>query len=104
MNPGDPVEVRMVWASNGRLQEPSRRWFKGYEFVAIEVVRDEKVIRALEKQLSWDKNEGYVVRVADSFTYGQFKTSIAKFVREGHVTTTKHWRAGRHFTPNELFK
>ena len=65
---------------------------------------DEKVIRALEKQLSWDKNEGYVVRVADSFTYGQFKTSIAKFVREGHVTTTKHWRAGRHFTPNELFK
>ncbi len=61
-----------------------------------------KQIREVEKQLSWDKNEGYVMRVARSFTYGEFKDCIRKFVRTGHVQTTKHWRSGRSFTPNEI--
>jgi hypothetical protein len=65
---------------------------------------DEAKIRALEKTLHWERDEGYVVRLADSFTYREFKTSIAKFVRKGHVQTTKHWRAGRSFIPNELKK
>lgn len=63
---------------------------------------NEKVLRDIEKGLSWEKDEGYVIRLADSFTYGEFKKSIAKYVRKGHVQTTKHWRAGRQFTPNEL--
>lgn len=38
--------------------------------------------------------EGYVVRTADSFGYGEFGTSIAKFVRKGHVQTGGvHWRS-----------
>lgn len=65
---------------------------------------DEKRVRAIEKELKWEQDEGYVVRIADSFTYGQFKSNIAKFVRKGHVQTTKHWRAGRTFTPNNLIK
>jgi RNA ligase len=63
---------------------------------------DESKIRLLEKQLNWDSDEGYVVRLAESFNYGDFKRSIAKYVRKGHVQTTKHWRAGRAFTPNKL--
>lgn len=63
---------------------------------------DERKIRAIEKTLSWDRDEGYVVRLADAFEYRDFKRSIAKFVRKGHVQTTKHWRAGRAFTPNKL--
>lgn len=72
--------------------------------VMYDGIWDEAKIRALEKELVWNKDEGYVVRLAESFTYGQFKNSIAKYVRKGHVQTTKHWRAGRSFTPNELKK
>lgn len=63
-----------------------------------------KKIREVEKNLSWDKNEGYVMRVARAFEYKEFKDCVRKFVRAGHVQTTKHWRAGRAFTPNELIK
>ena len=64
----------------------------------------EKYIRELHLDLNMDfqKDEGYVVRVADKFTYGEFKSSVAKFVRAGHVMTSKHWRQGRQFIPNEL--
>jgi hypothetical protein len=60
------------------------------------------VLRDIERKLDPKRDEGYVIRVADSFTYGQFKNSVAKYVRAGHVQTTKHWRAGRSFTPNQL--
>lgn len=63
---------------------------------------EEKRLRALEKTLHFDRTEGYVVRVARSFPYGAFRRSIAKFVRAGHVQTTRHWRAGAAFTPNRL--
>ena len=67
-------------------------------------VWDEKLAIDIAKTLNFDKDEGYVVRVTDSFKYSEFKNSIAKFVRKGHVQTTKHWRAGRSFTPNGLEK
>lgn len=82
------------------------QWFELFNVTPVTVlydgIWDEGKIRAIEKKLNWDRNEGYVVRVADSFTYGQFKSSIAKFVRKGHVQTAKHWRAGRAFIPNKL--
>jgi len=67
---------------------------------------DEKAIRA-ECDLTtveWGVREGYVVRKARSFRYADFKSSVAKYVRAGHVQTTKHWRAGQRFTPNGLVK
>jgi hypothetical protein len=40
-----------------------------------------------------DEVEGYVVRIADSFSYGQFRNSVAKFVRENHVQDVVHnWK------------
>ena len=35
--------------------------------------------------------EGIVVRLFDSFDYKDFSTSVAKYVRENHVQTDKHW-------------
>jgi hypothetical protein len=70
--------------------------------VLYDGIWDEKKIRDLERDMIWDRDEGYVVRLADSFTYAEFKSSIAKFVRKGHVQTTRHWRAGRSFNPNGL--
>lgn len=62
---------------------------------------DEKMIRSLyDPARDWDKIEGYVVRLTDSFTYGEFRRSVAKYVRKGHVQTTKHWRLGQRIVPN----
>ncbi len=65
-------------------------------------VYNEASIRAIEKNLDFTKSEGYVIRIADSFSYGEFKSSVAKFVRANHVQTTKHWRQGRKFIQNQL--
>lgn len=56
---------------------------------------DQKAIEALyDEDRDWKTIEGYVVRLTDSFTYDEFKHSIAKYVRSGHVQTAKHhWRA-----------
>lgn len=62
------------------------------------------VLKDIERRLDPKRDEGYVIRVAGEFSYGQFKNSVAKYVRAGHVMTSKHWRAGRSFTPNELKK
>ncbi len=48
------------------------------------------------------EHEGYVIRIADSFTYKQFRKSVAKWVRENHVQTAKHWFAGQRLEKNEL--
>lgn len=59
-------------------------------------VWNEKLIRDLYDPTKRDLCEGYVVRLASSFRYGEFKRSVAKFVREGHVQTAKHhWRSQR---------
>lgn len=62
----------------------------------------EKVLHDIEKNSNWNTDEGYVVRLASGFPYSEFKRSIAKYVRAGHVQTQRHWRAGRAFNPNGL--
>jgi len=97
-----------VWDERGRCLSMNET-LEYFDLLGIEPVPflysgifDEKKIRALEKDMDFSRTEGYVLRKADSFTYAQFKTSIAKFVRAGHVQTTKHWRAGRALNPNKL--
>jgi RNA ligase len=48
-----------------------------------------------------DPTEGYVVRLADSYTYEEFPRSIAKFVRGSFVIADRHWMQGK-ITPNKL--
>lgn len=52
----------------------------------------EKIIDAYKGQSIYGKEaEGYVIRLQSSFDYQDFKTSVAKMVRENHVQTNKHW-------------
>ncbi len=56
----------------------------------------------------WDSNtelsEGYVVRIADKFSYSCFDTHVAKFVRKNHVAKNSiHWRH-KLIVKNELLK
>ena len=45
----------------------------------------------MEKTNSIKIRATYVIRLTDGFQYNDFKHSVAKFVRENHVQTDKHW-------------
>ncbi|MEU1467517.1 RNA ligase family protein [Streptomyces sp. NPDC005761] len=51
--------------------------------------RAERTLRALRPDT--ERQEGYVVRPAESFPAPAFKRRVAKWVRPGHVTTDTHW-------------
>ncbi len=59
---------------------------------------DEELIRNLPCQ-----GEGYVVRLADGFSYANFRNAVAKYVRPSHVNTSHHWRFEK-IVPNILNK
>lgn len=46
--------------------------------------------------------EGYVIRIDEPFHFSQFKHNVGKYVRKGHVQTTKHWMYGQPVVPNVL--
>lgn len=72
--------------------------------VLYDGIYDETKIKALWSPAKWDSMEGYVIRLADKFSYGDFKKSVAKFVRNDHVSEdTHHWR-GKPIVPNILEK
>lgn len=52
---------------------------------------DEEQVQALAKSIDTEKQEGFVVRVADRFSYEDFSLSVAKWVRPAHVSTSDHW-------------
>jgi ATP-dependent RNA circularization protein (DNA/RNA ligase family) len=37
------------------------------------------------------EREGFVVRLAESFSFNNFSKYVVKYVRKGHVQTDKHW-------------
>lgn len=53
---------------------------------------NEEEFRSLCSSFDRIKNEGFVVRLTDSFSYFDFKKSVAKFVRKEHIGTTHNWK------------
>lgn len=49
------------------------------------------VLNQLPNQLSFEEQEGFVIRNAHSFHYLNFQKNVAKFVRKGHIQTDQHW-------------
>lgn len=88
--------------------EETKEWFDLLNVTCVPVLYDGifslDVLRNIEKEMNFDVDEGYVIRVAESFKYSDFKYSVAKYVRAGHVNTVKHWRHGQAFKPNGLAK
>lgn len=66
---------------------------------------DEKKIKNLytKQSVFGGEQEGYVIRLAESFTYDDFTVSVGKFVRANHVQTNKHWMK-QTIVPNQLIK
>jgi hypothetical protein len=84
-------------------------WFALLDMPIVPVIYDgiwnEEAIKKLyNEKTDREFHEGYVVRLADSFEYKNFKTSVAKYVRANHVATQKHWMygAGRQHDVNLL--
>lgn len=69
--------------------------------VLFEGIYTTEIGQNLAKSLDTTKQEGFVVRLASSFNYADFKVSVAKFVRPKHVQTSKHW-ALQEVIPNKL--
>ena len=64
---------------------------------------EERVKNCRRDTLNGDPCEGYVVRVARSFHYREFRDVVGKFVRADHVHTHGHWMRTA-ITLNELRK
>ena len=99
-----------VWNERNICQawDDTLMWFELLGIMPVPVlydgIYDEKLIQALFDEAKSDRMEGYVVRLADAFSYGNFRNSVAKFVRKDHVQTTQHWRHGQIVVPNRLAK
>lgn len=61
---------------------------------------DETAVRACWTPAVHDTQEGYVVRSTCMIPLREFPYRVAKFVRPGHVQTTRHWMAGQPIVPN----
>ncbi len=70
--------------------------------VLYDGIYDEALIKGLWGEKDWGTSEGYVVRLASEISYGDFRKKVGKFVRRGHVQTTKHWMHGQRIEPNGM--
>jgi hypothetical protein len=82
-------------------------WFNLFNLPVVPIlydgIWDEEKIKALyNEKRDWATREGYVVRVAREFGYGEFRKVVAKYVRSKHVQTTKHWMHGQPIVVNQL--
>lgn len=64
---------------------------------------DLNIIKNLHLQLDTETDEGFVMRLTDSFKYDEFSEYVVKYVRENHVTTDSHW-SSQKIVPNNLKK
>lgn len=88
--------------------DETHEWFVLLGITSVPIlydgIYDEKIIRSLYSETDWEKREGYVIRIADSFNYSQFRSCVGKFVRKGHIQTTKHWMHGQAVKRNLLLQ
>ena len=62
---------------------------------------DEEKLREIAGDINPETQEGYVARISESFSYDEFSSCLAKYVREDHVQTDEHWMH-KEVVPNSL--
>ncbi len=89
--------------------DDTKFWAELLELQLVPVLYDGLWNESLIKEFCKDdKREGFVIRIADSFSYGDFRKSVAKFVNPKFRNKLKeedtyHWRYSM-ITPNKLAK
>lgn len=90
---------RKIWLSWDKVKEESKR----IAIPTVPILFDGIINNTKELKIFMEKIvkkhsilggecEGGVVRVAEEINTEDFETKIAKYVREGHVQTSKHWK------------
>ena len=87
--------------------DESVEWFYLLNIISVPVMYDgifdqEKIRSLYDEKRDWGTKEGYVVRIADSFSYGEYKNCVGKYVRSKHINTVKHWMRGQEIIPNRF--
>ena len=99
--------VFSIWdeANNCLSWSDTQEWAAILELELVPVIYrgiwDKQTIVSLAKKLDLNCCEGYVVRNAAQFNFDEFSGNIAKWVRQNHVQTDKHWMH-REIVPNGL--
>jgi len=88
-------EVCLSW-------DETTEWFEMMDIIPVPVLYDGLFDPDMRYEFNQDTQEGYVVRLADSFNLSEFRTKVGKVVRRGHVLTVKHWMHGRQIIQNDL--
>lgn len=83
----------------------TKEWFELLGLTPCPVIYegpfDEKLLQSLHKdEWNGDPCEGYVVRVAGSYSYSEYRRAVGKWVRPNHVQSHAHWM--QRFIPNQL--
>ncbi|MBB4866795.1 hypothetical protein HNP46_005702 [Pseudomonas nitritireducens] len=81
-------------------------WFQLLDVTPVKTlytgIYDKKaILKAYEERADQEVSEGFVVRLRGEFHYRDFRRSVAKYVRKGHVTTDTHWKH-QQIRPNGL--
>lgn len=81
------------------------KWFDMIGITPVKVlwegVWDEDAVKNIKVDTA--RQEGYVVRSSDAFSYSDFASNVGKYVRASHVKTDSHWMYSRTGT-NQLNK
>lgn len=98
-----------IWDERNRCLgwDATLEWFALMGISPVPVLYDgvwnENLIRGLyDERRDYHVHEGYVVRAADGFGYGDFRRCVAKFVRANHVAPGKHHWVAQQIIPNKL--
>ena len=87
-----------IWDENNRCLswDDTLTWCEllGLQHVPIiyRGIFDENILKKIADELDTEKNEGFVIRITDSFDFKDFQKYTAKWVREKHVKTSSHWK------------
>lgn len=85
-----------IWENTTCLDwDNTKLWCELLEIPMVPILYDGifniDVITQLQSKMDFNKQEGYVIRIADEFDITEFKNNVSKYVRSGHVQTDKHW-------------
>lgn len=90
-----------IWDENNTCLnwDDTLEWFEMFGIIPVPIIYDgiydESYIKKIWNDDSWGNHEGYVIRIADSFSFRDFKKCVAKFVRKNHIQTVQHWLSGQ---------
>jgi len=87
--------------------DTTQEWFTLLGITSVPVLYDgiwnTKLIQGLyDVRRDYHTHEGYVVRTAEGFAYGNFRKRVAKFVRANHVAPESHHWFAQQIIPNKL--